>query len=226
MTLVTIKSSSINRCVRCSKRQDDAVDMFMSSWLLFFHLKFSLLTSPFIHLQDKNQDEWHSAVERYDVITLARISLMQFNGYVSKSEKLCWCILFLSILTETGATTLSKYASDLSSPTLLAMSCVLVILRFVTTKTFVFFVARCYYDIVLLTSCSFSPPKLDSQCGLTISLAKIDVGVAYAMWAAVGTAAVSISAMVLFAEDFDLMKVGCLLMIIVGVAGLNLRDSH
>lgn len=46
------------------------------------------------------------------------------------------------------------------------------------------------------------------------------------MWAAIGTAAVSMSAMVLFAEDFDLVKVGCLIMIIVGVAGLNLREQH
>ena len=65
-----------------------------------------------------------------------------------------------------------------------------------------------------------------SQCGLTVSLAQIDVGVAYAMWAAVGTATVSFCAMVLFAEDFDLIKIGCLIMIIVGVAGLNLRDEH
>ena len=65
-----------------------------------------------------------------------------------------------------------------------------------------------------------------SQCGLTASLAQIDVGVAYAMWAAVGTATVSFCAMFLFAEDFDLIKVGCLIMIIVGVAGLNLRDQH
>lgn len=65
-----------------------------------------------------------------------------------------------------------------------------------------------------------------SQCGLTVSLAQIDVGVAYAMWAAVGTATVSFCAMFLFAEEFDLVKVGCLIMIIVGVAGLNLREEH
>lgn len=68
-------------------------------------------------------------------------------------------------------------------------------------------------------------PK-SSQCGLTLSLAKIDVGVAYAMWAATGTATVSFCAMFFFAEQFDLVKVGCLIMIIVGVAGLNLREDH
>ena len=46
------------------------------------------------------------------------------------------------------------------------------------------------------------------------------------MWAAIGTATVSFCAMILFAEEFDLIKLGCLLMIIVGVAGLNLREEH
>lgn len=46
------------------------------------------------------------------------------------------------------------------------------------------------------------------------------------MWAAVGTATVSFCAMFLFAEEFDLVKVGCLIMIIVGVTGLNLREEH
>lgn len=78
----------------------------------------------------------------------------------------------------------------------------------------------------MLPLCFSRHPYYSSQCGLTVSLAQIDVGVAYAMWAAIGTAAVSMSAMVLFAEDFDLVKVGCLIMIIVGVAGLNLREQH
>jgi small multidrug resistance pump len=62
-----------------------------------------------------------------------------------------------------------------------------------------------------------------SQCGLTISLAKIDVGIAYAIWAAIGTATVTIAGMLLFSEGVDSIKIASLSLIIMGVVGLNLR---
>jgi small multidrug resistance pump len=64
-----------------------------------------------------------------------------------------------------------------------------------------------------------------SQCGLTISLAKIDVGIAYAIWAAIGTATVTIAGMLLFSEGVDSLKIASLSLIIMGVVGLNLRDD-
>ncbi len=64
-----------------------------------------------------------------------------------------------------------------------------------------------------------------SQCGLTMSLAKIDVGIAYAIWAAIGTATVSIAGMLLFSEGVDSIKIVSLSFIVMGVVGLNLRDN-
>jgi small multidrug resistance pump len=65
-----------------------------------------------------------------------------------------------------------------------------------------------------------------SVSGFAVSLAQIEVGIAYACWAALGTAIVSTSGILLFGESCDSVKLMCLLMIMAGVVGLNLRDSH
>lgn len=59
--------------------------------------------------------------------------------------------------------------------------------------------------------------------GFNISLAKIDVSVAYALWGAIGTILVTTAGAVFFGETLDLFKVLCLAMIMSGVVGLNLR---
>jgi small multidrug resistance pump len=64
---------------------------------------------------------------------------------------------------------------------------------------------------------------LHSVSGFAVSLAQIEVGIAYACWAALGTAIVSTSGILLFGESCDSIKLMCLLMIIAGVVGLNLR---
>jgi hypothetical protein len=56
-------------------------------------------------------------------------SLGDLVAYIGSSTELCWFVLLLSILAETGATTLSKYASENSSAGLLALACFMVILR-------------------------------------------------------------------------------------------------
>jgi hypothetical protein len=58
-----------------------------------------------------------------------------------------------------------------------------------------------------------------------MSLAKIDVGIAYAIWAAIGTGTVSIAGIILFSESFDSIKIVSLSFIVMGVVGLNLRDD-
>jgi multidrug transporter EmrE-like cation transporter len=65
-----------------------------------------------------------------------------------------------------------------------------------------------------------------SASGFAVSLAQIEVGIAYACWAALGTAIVSTAGIVFFGESCDSIKLVCLLMIMAGVVGLNLRDSH
>lgn len=46
------------------------------------------------------------------------------------------------------------------------------------------------------------------------------------VWAALGTAVVSVAGIVFFGERFDLAKVICLSMIVLGVVGLELTGQH
>ena len=61
-----------------------------------------------------------------------------------------------------------------------------------------------------------------SFVGLTIALKKIDVGIAYAVWAGIGTALIAVIGIIYFKESLTLVKVLSLLLIIMGVVGLNL----
>ncbi len=59
---------------------------------------------------------------------------------------------------------------------------------------------------------------------LAIALKKMDVGVAYAVWSAVGTALVTTLGMFLFHERVSLVKIGAIAMIILGVVALNMSE--
>jgi hypothetical protein len=50
-------------------------------------------------------------------------------NYIGMSTERCWFVLILSIIAETGATTLSKYAIENSSANLLLLACVMVVIR-------------------------------------------------------------------------------------------------
>lgn len=67
--------------------------------------------------------------------------------------------------------------------------------------------------------------SLSSFCLVTIALKRIDVGTAYAIWSGAGTAMITIIGFFAFKESFDLIKAGSILMIIIGVAGLNVSGS-
>jgi small multidrug resistance pump len=58
--------------------------------------------------------------------------------------------------------------------------------------------------------------------GLTLVLKAIELSVAYAIWSGAGTALVAIIGIWVFGETLSLAKVVCLIMIIVGVVGLQL----
>ncbi len=60
----------------------------------------------------------------------------------------------------------------------------------------------------------------------TLALKKIDVGVAYAVWAGVGTAMVALIGVLAFREPVSAVKVTSLLLIIAGVVGLNMSGAH
>ena len=61
-----------------------------------------------------------------------------------------------------------------------------------------------------------------SFVGLTLALKKIEVGIAYAVWAGIGTALIAAIGMVYFKEPLTLIKLVSILLIITGVVGLNL----
>ena len=60
--------------------------------------------------------------------------------------------------------------------------------------------------------------------GFNISLSQIEVGVAYAVWSALGTLVVSSMGIIFFHEKCNLLKFACLGLIVTGVVGLNLLD--
>jgi multidrug transporter EmrE-like cation transporter len=46
------------------------------------------------------------------------------------------------------------------------------------------------------------------------------------VWAALGTAIVSVAGVLFFGERFDIAKVLCVSMIVLGVIGLNVTEEH
>lgn len=65
-----------------------------------------------------------------------------------------------------------------------------------------------------------------SLVGFALALKSIDVSIAYAIWASVGTAIVSVAGIVFFGECLNMAKIICLAMILLGVVGLELTDEH
>lgn len=61
-----------------------------------------------------------------------------------------------------------------------------------------------------------------SFVALTLALKKIEVGVAYAVWSGAGTALIAAIGILYFNETATLIKFISILLIIVGVVGLNL----
>jgi len=59
---------------------------------------------------------------------------------------------------------------------------------------------------------------------LGLALRGIDLSVAYAVWAGVGTAAVAAIGIICFGENAGMWKLLCLSLIVLGVAGLHLSE--
>lgn len=59
------------------------------------------------------------------------------------------------------------------------------------------------------------------------AIKKIDISIAYAIWAGAGTALISILGFLIFKEEFSIAKLICLILIISGVVGLKyLSGEH
>lgn len=61
---------------------------------------------------------------------------------------------------------------------------------------------------------------------LTLALKSFEVSVAYAVWSGVGVAVISLVGILYFQEPLTALKVGSLVLIVAGVAGLNLGGAH
>lgn len=64
-----------------------------------------------------------------------------------------------------------------------------------------------------------------SFVALTFALKKIEVGVAYAVWSGVGTALIAAIGVLYFREAATVLKFSSILLIVVGVVGLNLSGA-
>lgn len=60
---------------------------------------------------------------------------------------------------------------------------------------------------------------------LAFSLKKIPVSVAYAIWGAAGIAIISVIGILVFKENVSVLKIISILLIVVGVIGLNLSGA-
>jgi small multidrug resistance pump len=60
---------------------------------------------------------------------------------------------------------------------------------------------------------------------LSLTLKKVDIGVAYAIWAAVGTALIALIGVIWFNEPLTFLKLAALGFIIIGVVMLNLAGG-
>lgn len=60
---------------------------------------------------------------------------------------------------------------------------------------------------------------------LSLALKRMELGVVYAIWSGVGTAAMALVGYWLFSESLGTLKGVCIVLIIVGVVGLNLTEA-
>lgn len=60
---------------------------------------------------------------------------------------------------------------------------------------------------------------------LALALRRIELGVAYAIWSGIGTAAIALIGIVLFKELASTLKLVSLALVIAGVVGLNLAEA-
>jgi len=65
-----------------------------------------------------------------------------------------------------------------------------------------------------------------SIVALAFALKKIELSIAYAIWAGMGTAIIAMLGIFYFQESVSAMKVISVLLIVVGVVGLNLSGLH
>ena len=63
---------------------------------------------------------------------------------------------------------------------------------------------------------------LVSMYFLALAVRTIPIGTGYAVWPGIGAVGVAILGMVLFGEPKTLLRIGCIVLIVAGIAGLKL----
>ena len=63
-----------------------------------------------------------------------------------------------------------------------------------------------------------------SFVAFSIALKRLEVSVAYAIWAGIGTAAIAVIGILYFSESVTALKLFSIVLIVAGVVGLNLGD--
>ena len=66
---------------------------------------------------------------------------------------------------------------------------------------------------------------LASFAFLSLAMKVLSVGTPYAVWVGIGAAGAALLGIVLFGEPASAARIGCVLLIVVGVVGLKLVDS-
>jgi small multidrug resistance pump len=61
---------------------------------------------------------------------------------------------------------------------------------------------------------------------LALTLRGLSLGVTYAVWAGIGTAAIALIGMAALGEPVSAARLACIALIVAGVVGLNLAGSH
>lgn len=67
---------------------------------------------------------------------------------------------------------------------------------------------------------------LGSLTFLTLTLKFFEISVVYAVWSGIGIAVLSIIGLIYFGEKMDIVKFISLILVIIGVVGLNLTSKH
>ena len=61
---------------------------------------------------------------------------------------------------------------------------------------------------------------------LGLSVKELPVGTAYAVWAGIGAVGAAILGIAIFGESANLIRLGCIALIVLGILGLKLTSDH
>ena len=61
---------------------------------------------------------------------------------------------------------------------------------------------------------------------LSLAVKALPIGTAYAIWTGIGTVGAAILGMALFGESRDLVKIGCVVLILAGIVGLKMSSAE